>query len=124
MFSIQIQGGLPIYEQLENRIRELIVSGNMQENEKLPAVREVAKELGINPNTVQKTYQRLEQAGLIYSIPAKGSYVSALEKVLPEVKKRAAENFKCAVSEAVNHGLSKAELKDIINESKEEKSND
>lgn len=69
MFSLRLQGGIPLSEQLEARIAELIIGGEMAENEKLPAVREVAKALTINPNTVQKTYRQLEQRGLIYSLP-------------------------------------------------------
>ena len=56
MFSMRLQGGAPIYEQLEQRITELILSGEMTENEKLPAVREIAKQLSINPNTVQRKF--------------------------------------------------------------------
>ena len=52
MFAIHISGGTPISEQLFTHISELIISGALKENEKLPAVREVAKELAINPNTV------------------------------------------------------------------------
>ena len=60
MFSLRLQGGIPLSEQLEARIAELIIGGEMAENEKLPAVREVAKALTINPNTVQKTYKAVE----------------------------------------------------------------
>ena len=76
MFTMRLTGGAPIYEKLGQRITELIISGEMEENEKLPAVREIAKQLSINPNTVQKTYANLEAKGLIYSIPAKGSFVA------------------------------------------------
>ncbi|MFR2155284.1 MAG: GntR family transcriptional regulator [[Eubacterium] siraeum] len=75
MFSLRLQGGIPLSEQLEARIAELIIGGEMAENEKLPAVREVAKALTINPNTVQKTYRQLEQRGLIFA-SGKGSYVA------------------------------------------------
>lgn len=77
MLNIRLEGKLPIYEQLYNGIARLVSNGELSADEKLPAVREVAKQFGINPNTVQKAYAQLEQSGLIYSIPAKGSYVSA-----------------------------------------------
>ena len=70
MLNIRLEGKLPIYEQLYNGISRLIFSGELEPDERLPAVREVAKQFGINPNTVQKSYSQLEQAGLIYSIPA------------------------------------------------------
>ena len=68
MFSLRLQGGIPLSEQLEARIAELIIGGEMAENEKLPAVREVAKALTINPNTVQKT-DSLNREGLYIRFP-------------------------------------------------------
>lgn len=89
MLNIRLEGKLPIYEQLYNGISQLISSGGLKPDDKLPAVREVAKQFGINPNTVQKAYAQLEQAGLIYSIPAKGSYVSAEKTAADAVKREA-----------------------------------
>ena len=86
-------------EQLEARIAELIIGGEMAENEKLPAVREVAKALTINPNTVQKTYRQLEQRGLIYSLPGKGSYVAVEDGVKSGLT---GEMMKAAVDAVVN----------------------
>ncbi|MBD5129296.1 MAG: GntR family transcriptional regulator [Ruminococcaceae bacterium] len=114
MFTMRLEGGAPIYEQLERRITELIMCGEMAEGEKLPAVREIAKTLSINPNTVQKTYASLETQGLIYSIPAKGSYVSERGKYVDAVRKRSAETFTEAVSHALRQGLEKSDLIKII----------
>ncbi len=114
MFSINITGGLPIYEQLYNRVTQLIVTGIMTENEKLPPVREVAKELGINPNTVQKTYQKLEAEGLIYSIPAKGSYVAHYDTAKKVIREKAVARFKEAANEAILSGAEKKDLIEII----------
>lgn len=116
MFTMQIASGIPIYEQLEKRISELIISGEMEQDEKLPAVREIAKQLTVNPNTVQKTYQRLEQRGLIYSLPGKGSYVSGREKYIGEVRENAAAEFRAAVIQAKKSGLARQELIYIIDE--------
>ena len=120
MFTMRLEGGAPIYEQLERRITELIMSGEMAEGEKLPAVREIAKTLSINPNTVQKTYVNLETQGLIYSIPAKGSYVSERGKYVDAVRKRSAETFTEAVSYALKQGLEKADLIKIVDDYTEE----
>lgn len=114
MFSLRLQGGLPLSDQLEARIAELIISGEMAENEKLPAVREVAKELTINPNTVQKTYRQLEQRGLIYSLPGKGSYVAERSQYSSAVQKKATEEFSRAVSDAVKSGLTKEIMTAVI----------
>ena len=116
MFSLRLQGGVPLSEQLEARIAELIISGEMAENEKLPAVREVAKELMINPNTVQKTYRQLEQRGLIYSLPGKGSYVAEKSQYSSAVLKKAAEEFRQAVENAVKSGLTKEMMTAVIDE--------
>lgn len=110
MFTMRLQGGAPIYEQLEQRITELIVSGEMAENEKLPAVREIAKQLSINPNTVQKTYVNLEARGLIYSIPAKGSYVAARENYIERMRGDSLKDFSDSVEKALKCGLSTEEL--------------
>ncbi len=114
MFSLRLQGGLPLSEQLEARIAELIISGEMAENEKLPAVREVAKELTINPNTVQKTYRQLEQRGLIYSLPGKGSYVAERSQYSSAVLKKATDEFSRAVGDAVKSGLTKEIMTAVI----------
>ena len=124
MFAMQLEGGAPIYEQLVTRITELISNGTLAENEKLPAVREVAKALGVNPNTVQKAYSILEQSGLIYSIPAKGSYVGKAEKTEEIIKKKILAALSENVSEALKAGVEEEEIMLIIKNLKEEISND
>ena len=124
MFAMQLEGGAPIYEQLVNRITELISNGTLAENEKLPAVREVAKALGVNPNTVQKAYSMLEQSGLIYSIPAKGSYVGKTEKTEEIIKKKILAALSENISEALKAGVEEEEIMLIIKNLKEEISND
>ena len=116
MFSINIKGGVPIYEQLCGRITELISTGVMQKEEKLPAVREVAKQLGVNPNTVQKAYQLLEHQGLIYSVPAKGSYVNSSDDGVIALRIRAMNGFGESVKFALNCGIEKSELINVIEE--------
>ena len=124
MFTMQLEGGAPIYEQLVSRITALISNGTLSENEKLPAVREVAKALGVNPNTVQKAYSMLEQSGLIYSIPAKGSYVGKAEKTEEIIKKKILAALSENISEALKAGVEEEEIMLIIKNLKEEISND
>ena len=76
MFLINLQGKETIYEQIKAQIIKFINAGVLKPNDKLPSVRELANDLGINPNTVQKAYQELEQAGYIYSVFKKGSFVA------------------------------------------------
>lgn len=111
---MQLEGGASICEQLCERITELIFSGTMSENEKLPAVREVAKSLGINPNTVQKAYAQLEQRGLIYSIPAKGSYVARREATTEIIRRELLSRVEKTLYEAISAGIDKEEIIRII----------
>lgn len=105
MLDIRLEGKAPIYEQLFSGVAGLISSGKLKPDERLPAVREVAKQLGINPNTVQKAYALLEQAGFIYSMPAKGSYVSpqtaAADAVRTEALRRLEEELAAAKKSGV-----------------------
>ncbi|MBP1580467.1 MAG: GntR family transcriptional regulator [Oscillospiraceae bacterium] len=113
MLNIRLEGKLPIYEQLFNGISRLISSGGMKPDERLPAVREVAKQFGINPNTVQKAYAQLEQSGLIYSIPAKGSYVSGAEDAARAVRDEAVRRAERELRSAFSAGVSLAEINSL-----------
>ncbi len=76
MLSMSQWDSKPIYEQIRERIKKLIVSKAMVSGEKLPSVREMASQMSINPNTIQRAYRELEAEGYIYSLPGKGSFVS------------------------------------------------
>lgn len=112
MFSIDLTSRVPIYEQIYNKIIELAVSGTLAENEQLPSVRNLAKDTGVNPNTVAKAYQELERKGVIYSVPGRGSFISTLdsnvfqESVLSEFDKSAIT--------AMKHGVSADTLKNHV----------
>lgn len=69
----------PIYEQIKEKLKTLIISGALKENEKIPSVRELAVTMAINPNTIQKAYKELEGDGYIYSLRAKGYFVASVE---------------------------------------------
>lgn len=114
MFEINLSGKAPIYEQLYNGVAVLISTGRLAAGEKLPAVREVAKQLGINPNTVQKSYFLLEQAGLIYSIPAKGSYVADNADAAKALKTRALRKLEDSLNDAYNSGITLKETEDMV----------
>lgn len=75
MFELDLRSRAPIYEQLVDKIKELIIKNVLKPDEQLPAVRVLASELTINPNTIQKAYRELEHRGYIYSVPGKGSFV-------------------------------------------------
>ena len=74
MVTIDLRSSRPIYEQVVGSLRRLIVSGAIEPDEKLPSVRELASQLVINPNTIQRAYRELEREGYVYSVPGKGSF--------------------------------------------------
>ena len=76
MIQLNYRDSKPIYEQIKDGLRRLVVTGAVRTDEKLPSVRELATNLSINPNTIQKAYRELEQEGYIYTIAGKGSYAA------------------------------------------------
>ena len=75
--TVDLRDRKQLYEQLIDNIRKLILSGEIGPGEKLPSVRSLAKELCINPNTIQKAYNELERQGVILTLPGRGSVVLA-----------------------------------------------
>lgn len=76
MISLNYRDSRPIYEQIKDGLRKLIVTGAMAPDEKLPSVRALATQLSINPNTIQRAYEALEAEGYVYSVPGKGSFAA------------------------------------------------
>ncbi len=79
MININYRDPRPIYEQVMDGLRKLIISGVIAPEEKMPSVRELAASLAINPNTIQRAYRELEAQGYIYSVAGKGSFASPAE---------------------------------------------
>ena len=75
MIHLDYRDARPIYTQISDGIREQILSGILQPGDKLPSVREMAAELTINPNTIQRSYRELEMQGWIATVPGKGCFV-------------------------------------------------
>lgn len=86
MIQLDFGDHRPLYEQICDKLKELIISGALAENDKIPSVREMAVALAINPNTIQKAYKELENEGYIYSMKAKGSFVRGREKSADNAK--------------------------------------
>ena len=76
---IRNTGEQPIYEQIYQQVRAAILSGELKEGELLPSIRALAKDLRISVITTKRAYEELEREGFIYTVPAKGCFVSALE---------------------------------------------
>lgn len=112
MFSIDLTSRIPIYEQIYEKIIGLILNGTLKENDQLPSVRSLAKSTGANPNTVAKAYQELERNKIIYSVPGRGSFISAQDN--DEFRAKVLEDFDSAVNEALDWGITTSELKDRL----------
>ena len=76
MLNLDYRDARPIYEQVKDGLRRLMVTGVIREGEKLPSVRTLAGTLAINPNTIQRAYEALEAEGYVCSVPGKGSFAA------------------------------------------------
>ena len=82
MISLNYRDSRPIYEQVCDGLRRLIVSGVIADGDKLPSVRALATQLAINPNTIQKAYTELERQGITYSLKGRGCFIASNIEVL------------------------------------------
>ena len=116
MISLNYRDPRPIYEQLEEKLRRLILSGAIAEGERLPSVRELASQLAINPNTIQRAYRELEQAGFIYSVPGKGSFAGKLSGVDESRRRELREKLTAIWTELLQLGENPQELQALLKE--------
>ncbi len=117
MFELDIRSRKPIYEQLVERLKELIITEVLKTDEQLPSVRTLAQQLTINPNTIQKAYRELEIQGYIYSIKGKGSFVSpANDSQNTEKLLKVKNDLMKLLSEAMYLGITADELIEVIKE--------
>ncbi|MGR9047817.1 GntR family transcriptional regulator [Halobacillus faecis] len=117
MFELDVRSRKPIYEQLVEKLKQLIINDVLKEDEKLPSVRELAQQLTINPNTIQKAYRELETQGYIYSLKGKGSFVHSSGKVDNEEElKKVREELKKLFAEAIYLGMTSEEIAALLRE--------
>ena len=110
MLNINYRDGRPVYAQIKDELRLLIVTGAVEPNGKMPSVRELAQELAINPNTIQRAYRELESEGYIYSVPGKGSFAGENREVGTDRRDDLLRQFDEAVRELSFLGISGEEL--------------
>ena len=116
MISINYRDPRPIYEQIRDELQKLILTGVLPPGEKLPSVRELAQELAINPNTIQRAYRELEQAGFIYSVPGKGSFAGKLSGVDEGRRRELREKLVAVWTELLQLGEEPEELQALLKE--------
>lgn len=105
MFKLDLQSRIPIYEQLKGKISELILVGIIQPDDQLPSVRALARDLGVNPNTVQKAYQDLERDGVIYSISGRGSFIAEGSSSKGKLETQYIDKLKSVITEVKQNGI-------------------
>ncbi|MCI8371810.1 MAG: GntR family transcriptional regulator [Lachnospiraceae bacterium] len=99
MFQLNYRDNRPIYEQLKEQLRKLIVTGVLKSDEKLPSIREIASSLAINPNTIQRAYRELESEGYVYTIAGKGSFAAPRQDIDDRREKELLQQFDTIVLE-------------------------
>lgn len=110
MIQLNYRDSRPIYEQVKDGFRRMIVQELLAVDEKLPSVREIAGTLAINPNTIQRAYRELEQEGYVYTIAGKGSFVAGIPEKDSKRKKELLEKLDEIVEELYYMNVSEDEL--------------
>ena len=109
MFLLNLQSKVPIYEQIQTQILRFIEAGVLQPGDRLPSVRQLAQDNGINPNTVAKAYSELEKNGYVYNLPKKGVYIKEIDQA--ESKR---EQIQAIIKPLKESGFTKEEIKDAL----------
>ena len=107
---------VPIYEQITDQIKTLIRNGELKENDNLPSVRTLSKELKISALTVKKAYDSLEREGFTITVHGKGTYVAAAnpELLLEEQKKELEADLEQAIQKGRRCGISNEDIRSLF----------
>ena len=124
MLNLNYRDPRPIYEQIRTQLQKLILSGVMASGEKLPSVLDLASQLAINPNTIQRAYRELEAEGYILSIAGKGSFVAETASICVQKKEAATAQFRAAAAALQELGLTQNDLVALLSQEKEENTHD
>lgn len=114
---IDNKSGIPIYDQIYSQIKNQIISGALKQDEMLPSIRGLAKDLRISFITTKRAYEELEKEGFIYTLPAKGCYVAPknVELLREENLKKIEEHIDEIVRLAASCNLSKQDIIEMVN---------
>lgn len=116
MFELDMKSRKAISDQIIENMKELIVSGVLGPDEKIPSVREMAGQLLVNPNTVQKAYRILEAQGYIFTVKGRGTFVADTGSLSVDSRElaEAESHIRDSVSKLYYMGISKGEARDIV----------
>lgn len=115
IIAIDLRNPKPIYEQIKDNIKQLIITGALKQDEKLPSVRELAQTTSINPNTIQKAYKDLESDGFVYTVSGRGNFVAPSPKKIDSKRVEALYNtLKATVSELAYLGDSENNIINVV----------
>ena len=114
MIRLDYRDARPIYEQVKDGLRHLVVTGALQAGDKLPSVRALASSLAINPNTIQRAYAALEEEGYLSTLPGKGAFAAAGGAEDGERRTRLLEQFDAAARELLFLGMTVQELAERV----------
>ena len=110
MFSLNYRDARPIYEQVRDGLRHLVVTGAIREGDQFPSVRSLAASLAINPNTIQRAYEALEREGYLYTVAGKGSFASPQGDVNAARREGLLKQFDASAAELLFLGMTAEEL--------------
>lgn len=111
MIDLDYQSRKPIYEQIVQGIERFVALDILKPEEQIPSIRDMAAELGVNPNTVKKAYSILEQKGVIVTLSTKGTYITPkTDRVLEKTINNKIEEIKKKIQEVEKYGISKEEI--------------
>ena len=120
MITLNYRDARPIYEQVKDGLRKLIVSGAIADGEKLPSVRQLASQLAINPNTIPRAYNELEAEGYAASVPGKGSFAVRGERGQDDARRQElTARLRETAAELRAMGMSQAEIEALCKEGEE-----
>ena len=113
MLNLDYRDARPIYEQVRDNLRRLMVSGAIQEGEKLPSVRSLASNLAINPNTIQRAYTQLEAEGYVYTVSGRGTFVSEGQEQNRQRRREVTARVLPLMAELRDLGMTREEWTDL-----------
>lgn len=116
MIILDYQDRRPLYEQIVEKLRTLILRGVLPPGERLPSVRQLALDLAINPNTIQRAYMELEQLGLIYPVKGRGNFVADARRLQEKAREDYENELRSVVRRGMDMGLCEETIVSIVRE--------